>query len=1639
MAILPTIRPNRCSLGLWALALLLVLGVMSVCGNALAQAAESTVTFRDYDMTELSDISLPSDIPDGATLYTAGDLASVAGFQAVEGCTWYLYKEAAGEEEAFGPVAIPDPKARAGYEFYDWACLNATRTEDLHTVHGNTVFLARYARGGQYLVSFYYQYDDENRSVAAPTTSAVGGLKDSIAIELPDTLDGLTPQICCLYDDETAPGVAEAQVAAAQLSAKIQNGRFSTALDEEFLALCRTAWFVDWDTETDNYKTDSNGVVRINIPVVYKFDGTTSFQVHYYLQGADDPRSYEPVEADFETVTLSGSTHVSLEELGLVKEYEGFSLNAASQVYAASYTVNPNGTTVIDLHYDREVYYLTYTLHGGTLQEPVGFRYGQTLPTGQDTALLAPPVRAGYTFDGWTIRTSDGRQLDQLPVTMPACDLVLDAAWTPAQTTVTITYWLENANDADYTPVGKQNITVPTEVRVGYVPSGQTEEGLVNIASYLTAESMKTAGITDGSYFSLVTDGDKALPTVTAAGDGSTTLNAYYDRKEYTLVFHIGWISDGTNGTIAGNSYISTSGNSNMKDAPENWTSGYSSWKAADENITLVMKDKTYQISNELAACYQITAKYGAFIGDQWPVASEETVPHTVTADNTTYQLFTWGTHAASPYFQNREESRGNKNIMGVYSTMSSELIIDPNKPTVAHHLTAYWAKSENKGANGSGIGEYKIHHYLFEAVPGAVEEGTTLVGGNAYGTTAITAANSFDPTAIASTSFYEYQTLQVRTTHTSAGQNPPAFANLTFRYGCYQGADVYFFYTYNDYTLTYDENNPDLTASGEENHQTVTFHYVGGKLLRDTLIEPGFNCAYTPEQPYRCQYGNAHLFAGWYKDPACAIPIDWDTVASESSVTAYAKWESPVFDLTLEVPGGQLPAEILESIREKGYVVEAAGDGQDSTYLVRNVADGTPINQILSATQLPESYYGLPFQAWYETEEDGMAARFLFDDTQVMNDHRTLTAHWAAQNTGVYVVRYLTAQDPGNGLGTVEAGGSEYYRLQPDETVSGLAVGSTVTLEPRLVSAYLPTCGRLTHIITGDQNAPTVFAFVYTPMGAQTVTYTVHYVLDTGEDYGRTAAEQAIALSDSATFTLSASGAQRTADTSRISPRSRSADGTITGTVWAMAALVPGYVPRDGYQANLVLSSTAAENHLYFYYVSNADAGTSLGLADESDGLECQVQYFLWNSSTGVYQKEACETMLSKEGTILYTAPYAAQYLLEKGSPNLAVDPLHTPTSVVVEGGTTILPIYLKAPVAGEVPDTSWDQPEKDLPPSQPEYTPTPPPAPTPDIPESGNDGNGDDDSGSNTGGNTGGSTPVQYTLSYESNGGTVYPAEQYAANTVVTLDKVPLRAGCCFTGWYADQALTQPISTVTMTASCTVYAGWEPSAVPDLLNGTDHIAYVIGYPDGTVRPLTNVTRAEVAVIFFRLLDPEVRTATLTSQEPFTDVVEGVWYQSAVATLHALGIFQGRTDTVFDGGAPITRAEFAAVCARFDRSGTTGSNSFTDLDGHWAQEEIGCAAALGWILGYEDGTFRPDRPITRAEAVSMVNRVLHRLPETAEDLLEDMTVWPDNPPQAWYYLAVQEATNTHTYQAKNALYETWTQRLKDPDWTQYQ
>ena len=304
--------------------------------------------------------------------------------------------------------------------------------------------------------------------------------------------------------------------------------------------------------------------------------------------------------------------------------------------------------------------------------------------------------------------------------------------------------------------------------------------------------------------------------------------------------------------------------------------------------------------------------------------------------------------------------------------------------------------------------------------------------------------------------------------------------------------------------------------------------------------------------------------------------------------------------------------------------------------------------------------------------------------------------------------------------------------------------------------------------------------------------------------------------------------------------------------------------------------------------------------------------------------------------------------------------------------------------------------------------------------------------------------SRDYDYTLRYVTNGGKSIASETKSKSWTKDYEDLPMptRAGYRFDGWYYDSALKNEVTGDVKVNSRTVtlYAGWTGSSVPDSLNGEDHFAYVQGYADGTVRPNTPVTRAQVATILFRLLDESVRKEYLTENNTFTDVAPNYWANTAISTMANMGVFKGRTADRFDPNAPITRGEFAAVCARFDDSKVKTTETYSDIDGYWAANEILRAAALGWVQGYQDGSYRPNNSITRAQVVTMINRVLCRMPEKNADLLKGMSSFTDCAEDDWCYLAIQEATNSHDYKTKSgSIHEKWTDLNTAPDWSRFE
>ena len=301
-------------------------------------------------------------------------------------------------------------------------------------------------------------------------------------------------------------------------------------------------------------------------------------------------------------------------------------------------------------------------------------------------------------------------------------------------------------------------------------------------------------------------------------------------------------------------------------------------------------------------------------------------------------------------------------------------------------------------------------------------------------------------------------------------------------------------------------------------------------------------------------------------------------------------------------------------------------------------------------------------------------------------------------------------------------------------------------------------------------------------------------------------------------------------------------------------------------------------------------------------------------------------------------------------------------------------------------------------------------------------------------------------HTLTFDTMGGSRIDPVTVRHGNAVAKPKDPVNGGYWFDGWYTDKTYRTPYNFATpLTQDTTIYAKWFLVVLPGVtvkkntpkLNTSDHFAYVQGYPDGTVKPAGNITRAETAAILFRLMDEGSRKTYYSTKSGFRDVASGSWYNTYVATLNNAGVITDSSNGYFRPNEAITRAELAAMLAKF--SETTGAaNYFNDVSAkYWAANAIAICAKLGWITGYPDGTFRPDKNVTRAELMAMINRATGRAPKSADAFLPGMKTWSDNTADKWYYLDVQEATNSHSYTVKGS--ETWTALTSDPNWSLYE
>lgn len=314
--------------------------------------------------------------------------------------------------------------------------------------------------------------------------------------------------------------------------------------------------------------------------------------------------------------------------------------------------------------------------------------------------------------------------------------------------------------------------------------------------------------------------------------------------------------------------------------------------------------------------------------------------------------------------------------------------------------------------------------------------------------------------------------------------------------------------------------------------------------------------------------------------------------------------------------------------------------------------------------------------------------------------------------------------------------------------------------------------------------------------------------------------------------------------------------------------------------------------------------------------------------------------------------------------------------------------------------------------------------------------------------GGSSGGGSSSSYTVKFEpGEHGALLGSTSFSirsGSTLTTIPAVDVDDGYAFAGWRSGSTTytNDQVKALKITKSITFTAQYKPSSGDagsssgkdwsNALEKDEHFAYISGYPDGTIKPTGNITREEVASIFYRLLKDTVREENETETNSFSDVSADRWSNKAVSTLASMGILSGYPDGTFKPTAPITRAEFAVVASKFDKLEDADA-SFSDISGHWALSYIGSASKKGWITGYSDSTFRPNAAILRAEAVSMTNRVLERKVDKS-GLLDSAKQWSDNLASAWYYYDIMEASNSHHFNKLEGL-EKWISLANDKIW----
>lgn len=1271
---------------------------------------------------------------------------------------------------------------------------------------------------------------------------------------------------------------------------------------------------------------------------------------------------------------------------------------------------------------------------------------------------------------------------------------------------------LDTSNADHYSNAGSFTVSVATDASLkngdDLLPGIQAEVTNQFKDKMGQASGINVADFYTQAGFQIVHEGEGATAAdynaTTASSDGKTTINVFFTRNIYELLFTYYGTANGSDYAVATNTNGYSWGGINkpgevFPGGKLNFAYVGAGTDGTKKNNTWVNTVATSPQGMPVPQTITIKAKYGADLRDVWPVArTEEAVGN--------HRMISWAT-TQGKYCEDGQfgaasgsSHDGEPTIMGVYAAMGSEIIANPKNNGTPHHLVAYWWEDgqqshyrynhcyEVPDLNVTGMQKVSIHGddttnaknflYLVPTNNATIQEyGFTDLMKVSYQGGQIT-YNDPNGTYYAVREYngsYYAVARQVETVSTNAinKQNPSARLHMTrvnqnadhsTQYGDGEGGnpyignagnpyDLYFYYDRNLYTITYMVPSNNITTGTEVTLGTIELPY--GTLV--TQDKYGFKLGYTdkntnqkyswtpadetPVCPDRAENGTAEWkFKGWALGPA-GVNMQWkmanegtqaqagDAFALASNLRLYAIWDTPTYNVTFHLDGGSV--------------------GNNTGDIVENV----PANRRYSSTEnvIPRPLQnGFVFTGWYNADENGNITdpktAFDFDKEVTRNLH--VAAKWvaASNETFSYNVYYVTDKPleadknkdtvkiDANG-NIVTTGGTTYYVLGKDVKTNQMYVDNmALNLTAAKKDGYVPRDKN--QILTPDApNEDYDVIFKYDPI--ITDSHTVQFVLAGTENGTTKDVVKAFAVEADQTVVTPKSEFATALKNMGYALVNKDADADTYTTVDKAEELK--WIDKDGNaQEMATLTGGANIPDTITYLVQPIPYTITYKVADNAPtGAEAALDAVTATAGTSVDKagdKNPTQYTTRDEFTAKNPARVYADdkwyvfshWSLKDGT--IAKDNETTFNTLEVEKGTVGNLVFVanwkesngtgsltvSKTVAGNAGETNKDF----------NFTVT-----LDDKTISGTFGDMTFDKGEATFTLKHGESKTASNLP-EGIGYEVTEANTDGYTTTATDDK-----GTIAKDGTATAAFTNTKGSTGGGGSSSGSKNKKPSKVDKVLNTADHFQYVQGYPDDTVGPERNITRAEATVIFFRLLNDSVRTEYLDATNEFPDVKLNDWFNLGISTMENGGFVSGYDDGLFRPNGYITRAELATIISNFDDLEPATENKFADVDGHWAERYINSSAEKGWLSGYEDGLFRPNQYITRAETMSMINRVLDRKVD-AEGLHKDAKQWIDNPEYKWYYYTVLEATNHHEYEREDASdFENWTEIKPDKIW----